>query len=319
MPPAVAESAPRPLRLATWHAGDGDHVRITPLYRSPVVSLGRFWCAPDDVRWDQENFVGEVAHIIFPATPVWIATAGNDLMLTGPNHAVFFNSGDAFLRRRFGEHGDRNHFMVVSDATLEEWLREPRFPQPVGKLLPRPYLTVRRVARALADGADGLAVQERLLELGHATVRGAFGVAGEALGGGLRRTAPVVEQTKALLSARFAEHLTLDELGREVNLSPFHLARAFRRHTGYTLHEYRTHLRLRAVVERLEHGDEDLAAIARHVGFSSHSHLTATFRRTFGVPPSVVRTRQVRSGHVGAVTFVRSSGREPFPGLPGPA
>jgi AraC-like DNA-binding protein len=104
-----------------------------------------------------------------------------------------------------------------------------------------------------------------------------------------------------------------------VNLSPFHLARAFRRHTGYTLHEYRTHLRLRAVVERLEHGDEDLAAIARHVGFSSHSHLTATFRRTFGVPPSVVRTRQVRAGHVGAVPFVRSPGRDPFPGLPEPA
>ena len=291
--PAVAESAARPLRLATWHAGDGDHVRITPLYRSPVVSLGRFWCAPDDVRWERENFVGDVAHIIFPATPVWIGAAGDDLMLTGPNHAVFFNSGDVFRRRRFGEHGDRNHFMVLGDATLEEWLHEPRFPQLVGKLLPRPYLTVRRVARALADGADALAVEERLLAVGYATVRGAFGLVGHIAAGRLRRTAPVVEQTKALLSVRFAERLTLDELGREVNLSPFHLARAFRRHTGYTLHEYRTHLRLRAVVERLEHGDEDLAAIAREVGFSSHSHLTSTFRRAFGMPPSAVRARQI--------------------------
>ena len=316
--PTVAEPGSRPLRLATWHAGEGDHVRITPLFRSPVVSLGRFWCAPDDVRWEQENYVGDVAHIVFPATPVWIGAGGQDLMLTGPNHAVFFNSGDAFRRRRFGEHGDRNHFMVLSHATLEEWLQGPRFPRPVGKLLPRPYLTVRRVARALAEGADGLAVQERLLAVGYATVCGAFGLAGVDAGP-LRRVAPVVEQTKALLSARFTEHLTLDELGREVNLSPFHLARAFRRQTGYTLHEYRTHLRLRAVVERLEHGDEDLAVIAREVGFSSHSHLTATFRRAFGVPPSAVRSRRVPGTHVAAVTFVRSSGRDPFPGLPEPS
>jgi AraC-like DNA-binding protein len=101
----------------------------------------------------------------------------------------------------------------------------------------------------------------------------------------------VVEDAKALLSARFTEHLTLEELGREVNVSPFHLARSFRRHTGYTLHEYRIHLRLRAALERLAAGDEDLAVIARAVGFSSHSHLTATFRRAFGVPPSCVRKR----------------------------
>jgi AraC-like DNA-binding protein len=31
--------------------------------------------------------------------------------------------------------------------------------------------------------------------------------------------------------------------------------------------------------------------IARAVGFSSHSHLTASFHRAFGVPPSCVRKR----------------------------
>jgi AraC-like DNA-binding protein len=101
----------------------------------------------------------------------------------------------------------------------------------------------------------------------------------------------VVEDAKALLTARYAERLTLDQLGRAVNVSPFHLARSFRRHTGYTLHEYRTQLRLRAALERLAQGDEDLVVIARAVGYSSHSHLTASFRRVFGVPPSRMRRR----------------------------
>jgi AraC-like DNA-binding protein len=284
---------PRPLRLATWHAGEGDRVRITPLYRSPVVSLGTFWCGPDDVRWGQDNFVGEVAHIIFPATPVWIATGSDDLVLAGPNHAVFFNPNDVFRRRRFHEHPDRNHFIVVGEDTMAEWVRGRRFPRTVGKLLPRPYLIVRAIGRALAAGADDLAVEERLLALGYATVTGAFGLVSDLVPPRRDRTPPVVEDTKALLSDRYAEHLTLDQLGREVNVSAFHLARAFRRHTGYTLHEYRTQLRLRAALERLGHGDEDVALIARDVGFSSHSHLTASFRRAFGVPPSSVRRRRL--------------------------
>jgi AraC family transcriptional regulator len=287
----VAEPARPPLRLATWHAGDGDRVRITPLYRSPLVSMGTFWCAPDDVRWSLENFVGEVAHIVFPTMPVWIGTQGHELGLAGPNHAVFFNPGDVFRRRRFHDHGDRNDFIVVCQDTLDAWLREARFPGLLGKLPPRPYLTVRAIARALANGGDGLLVEEALLRLGHATVTGAF-LPEQWAPRRRRRPPPIVEDAKAVLCARFTEHLTLEELGRAVNVSPFHLARSFRRHTGYTLHEYRTHLRLRAAFERLAAGDEDVAVIARAVGFSSHSHLTASFRRTFGVPPSWVRRRR---------------------------
>jgi AraC family transcriptional regulator len=288
---SVAEPVRPPLRLATWNAGDGDRVRITPLYRSPIVSMGRFWCAPDDVRWSLENFVGEVAHIVFPTMPVWIATQGRDLALAGPNHAVFFNAGDVFRRRRFKGHGDRNDFLVVSQDTLDEWLHEARFPSPLGKLPARPYLTVRAIARALADGGDGLLVEELLLRLGHWTVTGAFQAEQSAPRSRRRRSPPVVEDTKALLSARFTEHLTLEELGRAVNVSPFHLARSFRRYTGYTLHEYRVNLRLKAALERLAAGDEELAVIARGVGFSSHSHLTASFHRAFGVPPSCIRKR----------------------------
>jgi AraC-like DNA-binding protein len=286
----LAEPATPPLRLATWHAGDGDRVRITPLYLSPVVSLGTFYCGPDDVRWSLENFVGEVAHIVFPATPAWIAVQGREPSLAGPNHAVFFNRGDVFRRRRFNGHGDRNDFMVVGDELLEEWMRDKRFPDQIGKLLPRPYLSARAISRALAEGADGLTVQEHLLRLGHETVTGAFR-RDERPPRRRRRQPAVVEDAKALLSARFTERLTLEELGRAVNVSPFHLARSFRRQTGYTLHEYRTHLRLRAALERLGDGDEDLAVIARSVGFSSHSHLTASFHRAFGVPPSCVRKR----------------------------
>jgi Helix-turn-helix domain len=147
--------------------------------------------------------------------------------------------------------GDRNDFIVVAQETLDEWLHDARFPRPLGKLPPRPYLTVRSIAGALANGGDGLLVQESLLRLGYATVTGAFRER-DRTARRRRRVPPVIEDAKALLSAR---------------------------------------LRLKAALERLAAGDEDVAAIARAVGFSSHSHLTASFRRAFGVQPSRIRRK----------------------------
>ena len=48
-------------------------------------------------------------------------------------------------------------------------------------------------------------------------------------------------------------------------------------------------LRLREALGRIRDGHDDLAALADELGFSSHSHLSANFRRTFGVAPSSAR------------------------------
>ena len=71
--------------------------------------------------------------------------------------------------------------------------------------------------------------------------------------------------------------------------SVFHLCRSFRRATGLTLHDYRDEVRLRLALERLEGGERDLSRLALDLGYSSHSHFTAAFRRSFGAPPSSMR------------------------------
>jgi AraC-like DNA-binding protein len=74
-----------------------------------------------------------------------------------------------------------------------------------------------------------------------------------------------------------------------VHASPFHLARVFRERAGVPVHRYLTRLRLRAALERLSDGADDLTALALDLGFSSHSHFTDAFRREFGRSPSDVR------------------------------
>ncbi|PYV34292.1 MAG: hypothetical protein DMG09_21190, partial [Acidobacteria bacterium] len=97
------------------------------------------------------------------------------------------------------------------------------------------------------------------------------------------------EAAKTYLASRLCERITLDDVARAVYASPFHLARVFQQRTGVPVHRYLTRLRLRASLERLADGVNDLTALALELGFSSHSHFADTFRREFGRTPSEVR------------------------------
>lgn len=71
--------------------------------------------------------------------------------------------------------------------------------------------------------------------------------------------------------------------------SYFHLARLFRTHMGLSLHAYRERLRLAMALQRLDEGEGDLPALAHDLGYSSQSHLGASFRRSVGVTPAQAR------------------------------
>lgn len=98
-----------------------------------------------------------------------------------------------------------------------------------------------------------------------------------------------VEALRSILATRFMERLSLADLAALVGVSVFHLSRTFRHCTGFTIHEYRTELRLRAALDRLADPSSDLLELAISLGFSSHSHFTETFRRRFGQTPSAYR------------------------------
>ena len=98
----------------------------------------------------------------------------------------------------------------------------------------------------------------------------------------------MIGRTKELLEAEFANRIRLPEVGRAVGASPAYLTDLFRRVEGVSLHRYVVQLRLARALVELPHVD-DLSALALDLGFSSHSHFSAAFRRAFGCTPSELR------------------------------
>ena len=107
-------------------------------------------------------------------------------------------------------------------------------------------------------------------------------------------TARLIRRTKAFVEAELSNRILLADVGRAVGASPAYLTDVFRRVEGLSLHQYLTRLRLARALVELAHAN-DLTQLALDTGFSSHSHFSAAFRRSFGCTPSryreEVRTR----------------------------
>jgi len=113
-----------------------------------------------------------------------------------------------------------------------------------------------------------------------------------------RISAERVEKVVAVLREKLSEPPTLEELGRTVGCSPFHLSRTFSTATGMTIPQYTRQLRLERAAELLKSGRYNVTEAALEVGYSSLSHFSQAFHEAFGCCPGLypLRTPAQRTG-----------------------
>ncbi len=211
--------------------------------------------------------------------------------------------------------GDRGSSLVLRPEVLREIVgrydmsrveRDPetfRFPASHALCSPMGYLLQRLLFELLSrpSGADLMRIEETGLALAESAIRECFrGTASakrQVRAATARQHRECVEAVKGLLVARFREPLRLDDLALELNVSSCHLARVFKRETGLPIHRYLNRLRLRSALEELPECGRDLTSLAFDLGFSSHSHFSASFGQEFGLTPSQVQ-QIAHSGHL---------------------
>jgi AraC-like DNA-binding protein len=282
-------------------------------FKSPDVWFGEFDLPADDPQWRREAVVTPgLALIAFPGSAVLIHQLEHRPLVADPMRAVVYAPGSIYRRAVVSPRGDRCSFMGF-DARLGAEAAAPfdavaatdpasyRFPFAAAAVGSADFLLKERVRTRLADPTvEQGDVRERLYWLiDQAVENGYRDMGARPLSGGRRETTrrehrDLVEDARSVIGRNPAAPLSLDDLANAVNTSPFHLSRVFRRGTGASVHSYRTHLRLRASVERVAAGDR-LADVAQDLGFASQAHFADRFRRAYGVPPAAWR-RQLATG-----------------------
>lgn len=87
-----------------------------------------------------------------------------------------------------------------------------------------------------------------------------------------------------MMREHYDQDLTLAEMGRQVDLTPFQLIGLFKRMTGLTPHAFLTQVRLNVAISALESGTP-IAEAALSSGFYDQSALTKHFKRVHGITP----------------------------------
>jgi AraC-like DNA-binding protein len=272
-----------------------------------LLRIGRWRCPASHPIFRDSGPVPETL-FVFPRDSVWIQHEGSPRFVADANTVTYYNAGQCYRRGRLSAWGDRCEWFAFAPTAVAETLAaaEPAaidrldrpFPFSHGPADADRYLQQRLVVEHVTDERrpDSLYVEETMLELLGCVSALAYRQSANRFR--LSRTPGAIDLAEAardVISRRFVLDLSLDDIARAIGASVFHLARAFRKRTGFSLHAYRNQLRLRAALEALRDPRADLSRLALDLGFSSHSHFTMTFRRTFGRPPSEFR-RTVAGG-----------------------
>ncbi len=87
---------------------------------------------------------------------------------------------------------------------------------------------------------------------------------------------------------------SLESLAARVELSPSRLVHVFTESTGLPLRPYLSWLRVQRAAGAIVSG-APLSSAAVEAGFADAAHLSRTFKRMFGLTPSVLQRRSARA------------------------
>lgn len=288
-----------------------NQIAFKTLYESPLISVSDYNCriergGPAGEEYNSSNSIVLMRHGAF------CKHFGTRNATATVNQSVFFAKDSEYRVSHPADCGDRGTVFDLSPRILKDIIRELdpavdereeySFPFVTGpcdnQIFWRHRALVTRIENAGSDPLEPLWADVTSIQLIADVLESAYKQHGLARRRRRDSTAADhaerAESAKTYLAARLGERITLDDVARAVHSSPFNFARIFQQQTGVPIHRYLTQLRLRAALEQLAGGAEDITALALDLGFSSHSHFTETFRREFGCTPSEARQKQFR-------------------------
>ena len=99
----------------------------------------------------------------------------------------------------------------------------------------------------------------------------------------------VIDYTLQRLSVGYCTNLHIEDIAKELRISPSFLAKKFKEQVGISPHQFLLQLRLKKAKELLIESTLEISEIAYECGFTHQSHLTRHFTKHVGTPPSKFR------------------------------
>ena len=145
--------------------------------------------------------------------------------------------------------------------------------------------------RAVWDVQDLAAEADNLEELRRWFVGKTRDICEHLVSGKKRESENLVEQVKTYIDRNFQKDLSLDEVSRMVNISPYYFSKLFKQGTGENFIEYLTRVRMEHARRLLEDPDASIKQVCVMSGYGDPNYFSRLFKKYEGVTPSEYRER----------------------------
>jgi AraC family transcriptional regulator len=267
-------------------------IEVRWLLKSSIVMMHDTYCR-GTCRHPSVEEETKTTQLVFPYRGVYVRHVGDDQTIAEANQVLFFNAAEGYKVSHPVTGGDASLTLILEESQLRELV--PRALLREGSRVSfRPnrlridaptQVLVALLRHRLREGiSEPLEAESLALTL----VQRSLGPWTAKQSGASYGRKRLVDRVKLVLASDVARRWTLTEIAAEVKGSPVYLTQVFQQVEGVPLYRYQLNLRLSRALDLL--GEyEDLTSLGLDLGFSSHSHFSAAFRRFYGLTPSAFK------------------------------
>lgn len=269
---------------------------VQSLLRTPTVTVRDVGCEGAHRHKSAEEHA-HATHLVFPYRGAYVRHVGRDEAVAEANQLLFFNTQEGYRVSHPLAGGDASVDLLVDETLLRELAPASLLCEGAALAFRRQRLRIDARAQALVallrhGLLEGIAEPLEAESLALTLVRRALGPRTAHAAAGTIGRQRLVDRAKLVLASDLSRRWTLADIAAEVGGSPVYLTQVFQRVEGLPLYRYQLRLRLARALDLLGQYD-DLSALSLDLGFSSHSHFSAAFLRTYGCSPSEFRQSAV--------------------------
>lgn len=103
------------------------------------------------------------------------------------------------------------------------------------------------------------------------------------------RTNDIIIKAKEYIDSNFNKDISLDDISRQMNLSPYYFSKLFKEETGENFVEFLTRVRIDTAKELLRHPEKSMKEICCDVGYSDPNYFSRIFKKVVGQTPTEYR------------------------------
>ena len=99
-------------------------------------------------------------------------------------------------------------------------------------------------------------------------------------------TNDLIRQAKEYIDRHFQKDISLDDISRELNISPYYFSKLFKEETGENYVEYVTGRRMDRAKQLLKNPDKSIKEVCVEAGYSDPNYFSRIFKKYQGVSPT---------------------------------